>query len=493
MMNVRKKILVASVLLPAIIPALAQEPVTLTLDSVIDMAVANSNEARQAYNMYMAGQYDYSAFLASRKWQLNLNINPNLDISSISPVANSISASYPTKSFSTGATLNFEQLIGKTGGYAYATSNMAWSQFFGESGTAFRDAYGTSSMFGTTPIRVGYRQDLIGFNSAAWEKAAREKRFETTAAEYKQSLAQVSETAAGYFFDYASARALYEMYVINVQTADSLYNIGTRKYQLTAIRKDELYSLKLQLMNTQNSVRSSRKHMEQARQALLSYIGMHPSDSIDLVLPGYPDHLIAINAGEAVDYARRFNPVFGQLEEERINAERDVDKAKREKGLQINIDVSVGLQKYGVDAASFGKNNDSYSAAMLTFGIPLVDHGMRKERYNAALARKEYQDIRSKETGRVLSDQIINTVNELLTQQQMLSETFDAAALADESFKQNEYNYAQGLSDINTFTLAQNRKDEAHINYINALSDFWLAYYRLCSLTLYDFYNERPL
>lgn len=62
-----------------------------------------------------------------------------------------------------------------------------------------------------------------------------------------------------------------------------------------------------------------------------------------------------------------------------------------------------------------------------------------------------------------------------------------------EVYEQNQYNYAMGLSDINTFSFAQSRKDDAHNNYTSALSEFWLAYYRLCSLTLYDFYERKPL
>ena len=37
-----------------------------------------------------------------------------------------------------------------------------------------------------------------------------------------------------------------------------------------------------------------------------------------------------------------------------------------------------------------------------------------------------------------------------------------------EVYEQNQYNYAMGLSDINTFSFAQSRKDDAHNNYISA-------------------------
>lgn len=131
--------------------------------------------------------------------------------------------------------------------------------------------------------------------------------------------------------------------------------------------------------------------------------------------------------------------------------------------------------------------------ANVTLAIPILDHGMRRSNYNAAKTRAEYYDVQKAETERVIIESIVNTVNELQIQQMMLEDTKKAMELADESFRQNQYNYAQGLSDINTFTLSQNRKDSAHINYITSLSNFWMAYYRLCAITLYDFYSMRPL
>ena len=493
-MDIRITLLIAALSLGTGLRAQDVKELKFTLGEVVDIALANSNISIQAKSLYESEKFSFDSFTASRRWQLGLNLGPSYQLSSLSPEAYSVSGFSNANALSAGTTLDFSKLISGTGGYAYATSNFVWSEYFSASGDSYRQMYGAPRLLGTTPIRVGYRQELIGYNGPKWDKKIRDKQYENAGKEFVARMAAVSETAAGYFFSYATNKALYDMYKVNAESADSLYKIGLKKYDLTSIRKDELLSLQLQLMNSQNDVRSSYNSMEKARRSLLSYLNIGYDDvSVEVVLPDNPDHYIVVDTQQAIDMAKQYNPEFGQAEEASMRAQQELDRAKREKGLQANLDLSVGLQKFGYDFNTIGTTNKMYSMANVTLAIPIVDHGMRRSNYNAAKTRAEYYDVQKVETERVIVESIVNTVNELRIQQMMLEDTKKAMELADESFRQNQYNYAQGLSDINTFTLSQSRKDSAHINYISALKDFWLAYYRLCTITLYDFYNMRPL
>jgi hypothetical protein len=44
-----------------------------------------------------------------------------------------------------------------------------------------------------------------------------------------------------------------------------------------------------------------------------------------------------------------------------------------------------------------------------------------------------------------------------------------------------------GKADVSSLTLSLNRQQEAQRNYINALKNYWLSYYKIRRLTLYDF------
>ena len=467
---------------------------SFSIDDVVSLARDNANQSIQAKYSLESEQFDFDSFMASRRWQLGLTFNPSYRMMAVSLEDYSLSGFSRSNTLSAGASLDFHKLVQGSGGYVYATSSFGWDEFFSDARADYIQQYGAPRLFNITPLRVGYRQELLGYNGPAWEKKIEEKHIENARKEYVAEMAEITETAAAYFFSYATSKAMYDMYRVNAESADSLYKIGQKKYELTSIRKDELLSLQLQLMNSQNDARSSFNSMEKARRSLLSYLDMGYDDvSVDVVLPENPDHLILIDPSQAIEMARRYNPAFGKAQEASLIAEQELDKATREKKFQVDLDLSAGIQKYGYSAGPVGLTGQPYSIANVTLSIPLVDHGMRRNNFNAAKSRVEYYDVQQSETERTLTEAIVNTINELQIQQEMLADTKMAMELADESFRQNQYNYAHGLSDINTFTLSQNRKDSAHINYITSLSDFWLAYYKLCSLTLFDFYNMKPL
>jgi outer membrane protein TolC len=67
-----------------------------------------------------------------------------------------------------------------------------------------------------------------------------------------------------------------------------------------------------------------------------------------------------------------------------------------------------------------------------------------------------------------------------------LTSTRQTADLAEEVFNETADNYANGLCDINTYTLAQTRWVTAYTNYLTALEEFWTTHYHLQTLIDYE-------
>ena len=58
--------------------------------------------------------------------------------------------------------------------------------------------------------------------------------------------------------------------------------------------------------------------------------------------------------------------------------------------------------------------------------------------------------------------------------------------MADDVFELTAENYANGLCDINTYSLAQSRRDNAYNQHLTALANYWTTYYHLLTLTQHE-------
>ena len=75
------------------------------------------------------------------------------------------------------------------------------------------------------------------------------------------------------------------------------------------------------------------------------------------------------------------------------------------------------------------------------------------------------------------------TVSDFNVQQALVASAEEALDLAILAYNETRQRFIIGKADINSLTLSLNRQQEAQRNYISALQDYWLNYYK----TLHDF------
>jgi outer membrane protein TolC len=127
------------------------------------------------------------------------------------------------------------------------------------------------------------------------------------------------------------------------------------------------------------------------------------------------------------------------------------------------------------------------------FYVPILDWGRRKSRVRTAQAIQQLEQY-------TVSQDELNFEEEVLTQVrqfEMLKESVKITQLADDiaqrSYDVSKNRYLIGKISITDLNIALREKDEAKGRYIQALEDFWVAYYNLRRLTLYDFEIDRRL
>ena len=137
-------------------------------------------------------------------------------------------------------------------------------------------------------------------------------------------------------------------------------------------------------------------------------------------------------------------------------------------------------EKYGKDlgpkqpAANYEKDACDLKSAALRF----LHERCEDLRFDEEMALQEVE--------RALSEDVHVTLDNLRSHRQLLANTAEAVDMADEVFELTAENYANGLCDINTYSLAQNRRDEAYNQHLSALAGYWTTYYHLLTLTQHE-------
>ena len=450
-----------------------------TLDQVIRLAQDSTITAFQSQFEYQYHLQEYARFEALRKPQLELRFTPNYVKMVTDPTRDYVYIRNFNR-FSANAQLMLSQKVLGLGGDAYVGSQALWSEYFrGDQRDMPRE-------FVTMPLFLGYQQSLLGYNPYRWEKVIEDQRMAAARKQLGYQLHKIAEEATTRFFRLACAQGMLDMCLRNKQTADTLYAIAREKAGIAMVTLAELRSLELQRLNAANALLSARNEEQLARESLAAYLRteVFPEGS-RLTVPTHT-RTLSLTEEDILDLAREGSPAI-QLQQMALSeARRQQDKTRREQGAKLGLDLNLGMQQLNSNFFGTLKDPQLYLQGAVTLSIPLVDHGAARKGHAAAVAWQEREAQALREEERALEEDVRTTLDKLRSHQELLSHTAEAVSLADEVFELTAENYANGLCDINTYSLAQSRRDNAYNQHLSALAGYWTTYYHLLTLTQYE-------
>ncbi|GEM_PF-1299036 len=444
----------------------------ISLDDAISIAQDSTIAAYQNHNALLRSQWEYSQFLATRKPQLSFELNPTYQKFLSEPALHY----YKFRDYNmlnTFGEFRLEQQALGLGGEFYATSGMIWTEYFG--------ADAGSRIFSSVPLGIGYSNNLLSYNAHKWEKEIRDFHIESEKLAYNYELLAIAEKAENYYVECLVAEAGCNVCMLNSKVTLKSLEIGREKFEIASITKNELFSLELQHLNAENSLFDARQRVKDARSALFSYLQVEDNGEV-LQIPAVPEYRY-IDPEEALRMAEENNPDYRNKREEILRAQQRVDKARAESSfMQSALDLNLGIQNSSDVLPNAYSNQKFFAYGGITLKIPIVDGGLAKSRKKAAEYNLKYAETAVAEQLRVLELSVKLALNDFNTQQNLIDRTSKAVKLADESFALAQELYENGEIDINTFTLALNRKDDAYTNYLKSLQAYWNSWYALKKL-----------
>lgn len=462
-------------------PSVAQDKfITLDLNRTIQIASDSSLATFRAKNGYMASYWEYESFKADRLPSLSLNMTPiayNRDYVRRYDSGLNIDIYRRQQALYSFGNLAVRQNLDLTGGTFFIDSELGYLRNFGTF---------AANQYTSVPIRIGYKQDLFGYNPYKWEKKLAPQKFERAKKALLQEIQQISESAAEYFFNLAMSNAEHSLAKEILNSSDTLFKIGSERFKIAAIGKSDLLTLKLDLVNAKNNLQTAEINHKRSMFALATYLNLEKNTKIEVVLPDRPTAKI-IDVNQAIQLAKRNNASYLQSEQQVTEAEQNLNKAKVESNFNLGMSASLGFNQVSESFNGAYSNPQQQSIISLNLSIPIVDWGVRKGRYNMAKNNLNISKVNARESEIRLEEDVTMTINDLNIQRTLIESSSEAMELSKTVYEQTRERFIIGKVDINNLILAGNRRQETQRNYILAIKNYWQSYFRIRKFTLFDY------
>lgn len=452
----------------------------LSLEQTISLAADSSLEAFRTKNLYLSGYWQYRTYKAGRLPSLMLNLTPaqyHRDITRRYDSNADVDVYRKQQSFYTSGSIEIVQNFDLLGGTFFVDSDLGYMRNFGDN---------TYNQYTSVPFRIGYSQSLVGYNPFRWERKIEPLKYEKVKKELLYNIENISEQATIYFFELAMAQAEYDLAKENVASTDTLYRTGQERHKIASISKAELLTLKLDAVNARNTYQNADIALKRAMFSLASFLNFDQNSEIRLRLPGRPKTM-QISIDEALQRARENNPRFLETKQRILEAEREVDRTKKEAMFNASVSASIGFNQAASKFKDVYRDPSRQDVVTVSIAIPLVDWGVRRGKHNIAKNNLSVAQISARQDELTVEEDVIMTVGDFNIQQKQIASAEEALDLAVMAYAETKQRFMIGKADINSLTLSLNRQQEAQRNYISALQNYWLSYFKIRKLTLHDF------
>lgn len=470
--------------LPAVLAALllpgrgAARELTLTLDDAIAMARVQSVDAAVALDELKTAYWQWRSYRAERL--------PEVTLSATLPSYNDRYTAYMnqdgeysyvrTHNLNAQAELSVKQNIPLTGGTVSLSSSLDYMRQFEDGG---------SNRFLSIPVALTLEQPVFGVNTFRWDSRIEPVRFREAKAAFLSATEDVALTTVNYFFTLIMSHENVAIAEQNLANADKLYAVAVEKRKMGQISENDLRQMELNVLDARADLTECRSTLKSDMFTLRSFLDL--GEDVEIV-PMVPEAIPAahITYDDALERALANNKFAKNIFRRQLEADYEVAKAKGDLR-QIKLYAQAGFT--GTDRRFDHAYDRLRGNQMIEVGvsIPLVDWGKRRGKVKVAESNRRVVQSRLRQETLDFNQQLFVLVERFGNQQQQLDIALRANEIADQRYNTNFETFMIGKISTLDLNDSQTTKDESKRRYINELYKFWNYWYRIRSLTLYDY------
>jgi outer membrane protein TolC len=478
-------------------PLAAQQPAAqappagqpLTLQDAIALAQQNGHQARAARAAHAAARYRDNAFRDRLLPQLSLTgtlPSYNRSIGEVllpDSAGNLVTQLLPQAQTTTALGLQLTQTLPLTGGSLFITSSLTRYAVSGQNAL---------QTWSSVPVTFGLRQDIFRPNVAEWNRREQNVQIVEQERAYREAMEDVAVQTTGLFFDAYAARKNLENAVTNVAVNDTLYRLNTGRFQVGRIGENDLLQSQLALLQARTALDAARLGYERTLAQLRLGLGLPPDRSFEVTVnAAVPD--LEPDTARAVTEAMRNASAVSVAALADVQAQQRISEARLADGVGATLLASYGYNATAPTMNQAYRNLLDSRQFTLSVQLPLWQWGAHGAGVKAAEEDRAATADQSAATLEQLAlDAKFAALQVAQARRNVLLLTV-ADSVAGKRFDVAYQRYVIGKITIDNLYIAQQEKNAALVQIVGGLRDYWLAYYNLRRITLYDFAAGQPI
>ncbi len=457
----------------------------LALQQVIEIAQKQSPNALSSKNRFLRSFWEYRTSKAMLLPKLNFDaILPNISRSIDKITQPDGSEAFRERSLAnTNAEISLSKNIGFTGGQVYLKSNLERIDYLADDSSAYM----------SSPLIVGYAQNIFTFNPFKWSKKIDPVKYKEAKKKYLEEVEQVSITAINYFFNLLVSQIRKKITETKMANYDTLYKIAVGRYNLGKIPENDLLQLELDLLRARAEVESVRLDFEDRMFKLKSYLRLQDDIPIDLILPVEGIEFFDIPVQKAISQAVQNNSKSLGFERRLLESDMEVNRAKHENRFSAVLFAQYGLTQSGEQLGEAYKKPQDQQQFTLGIHIPILDWGLAKGRIKVAESDREIVRTAIEQEKIDFEQDVYLEIMNFKMLKSQLEISAKADTISRKGYKVSKQRYMIGKISITDLNVAQNNIDNSSIDFIRSLQDYWLNLFNIRKLTLYDFRDNKEI
>ncbi|WP_159427062.1 TolC family protein [Formosa haliotis] len=458
----------------------------ITLNEVLTIASKHSLDVYKAKRKYGISYWDYKSFKASLLPKIDFETRPFTYSSALVQRYDSeqnIDVFRQQQTINSYADVYLSQNIGMFGTKLYMSSSFDRLENFGEIETV---------SYNVTPLRVGLIQPIMAFNTFKWKDQIAPLEVQKAKQNFIYELQEINLKTIRLFFDWALANQKVKIAKENKSSAQKLFNIGKKRYDLIAIERDELLNLELEVYNSSTNLTQCIQDLQKTESEMKLYLRDQLPSNLVPVLPEMVSDIV-INLNKAIGLAYQNNPNIIDLKLKKIEALRDLDKEIKENRFDLSVTASYGLNQQADTFAKAYSNFLNQQLVAIQLNIPILDWGERHGKIEMAKMNNDVIEVQLEQTEEAFKQEVTLKVLEFNLQKELVMGKLRTREISKESYNLTQQRFISGNVDFLNLSASRKAWQLANENYIMALKDYWTLYYNVQKLTLFNFIEDTEL